>query len=638
MRFKVLHMNFHNTHHCWRVFLTALFFVLDHSGMAQVKPVLPNAADLLEPTNSRNWLIIKEGIAIDNQQFINQYKSLLRLTETDELKLLKSETDDYGITHSRYERIYKNYPVANQVLLFHSRGNHLESVNGDIDISIEVTSDRILFSKEESINRAKLFFPAHQYAWQNPQREKEKKEMMHDSKATHYPWPRLVWKQKHGNTKYELCYQVDLVTDFLEAKRLFINAATGELVYSYFLNTECTPTETPTNFYGTRPISTMYTYTPTTGTRYYLWNNCSPAFIRTREMFAGDTTDYYTFSNLWALYTSAATSHWGVQQAAGYFLNVHARQGWNNNNAGCYVYQRPYWQNASGLGGYLHFGEAEMTGRSDDWNSLDIAAHEYAHLVTESSAGLIYEKESGALNESFSDIFGVACYQYNFGFNDNIWKVGYDRTSVTNANNHLFIRDMENPNTLNDPDTYQGTNWVNTNVQYDPGDYWGVHTNSGVQNFMFYLLIAGGAGTNDHGHTYYVESISIVDARRIAYQALTAYLGPNSNHADARNAWVQAARNIFGSCSYQAIRTGKAWDAVGLPPPVRTFNYVGNYTGVYNLPVSGTANLSTPSAMTIQPGAQVTVTANLVRMLPGFKAFSGSYFRAGYGDCFYSAL
>ena len=79
---------------------------------------------------------------------------------------------------------------------------------------------------------------------------------------------------------------------------------------------------------------------------------------------------------------------------------------------------------------------------------------------------------------------------------------------------------MENPNIAFCPDTYGGTYWIN------PGgpDLGGVHTNSSVQNFWFYLLSVGGTGVNDNGDSYSVTGIGIDDAAKIAYRNLTVYL------------------------------------------------------------------------------------------------------------------
>ena len=68
--------------------------------------------------------------------------------------------------------------------------------------------------------------------------------------------------------------------------------------------------------------------------------------------------------------------------------------------------------NACWLEDQVTFGRGDTDSDTDDWNELDIAGHELTHGVTENSAGLKYEKQSGALNESISDIFGVAIERF----------------------------------------------------------------------------------------------------------------------------------------------------------------------------------------------------------------------------------
>ena len=125
-------------------------------------------------------------------------------------------------------------------------------------------------------------------------------------------------------------------------------------------------------------------------------------------------------------------------------------------------------------GSFAAYGKGDGL-KFNPWVSLDIVGHEVSHGVTQSSAGLIYQNESGALNESFSDIFGEMIENYTDDPND--WLMGDDRTDG-------FIRSMSNPKDKSDPDTYKGTNWKTTS-----GDNWGVHTNSGVQNYWFFLLV-----------------------------------------------------------------------------------------------------------------------------------------------------
>ena len=121
------------------------------------------------------------------------------------------------------------------------------------------------------------------------------------------------------------------------------------------------------------------------------------------------------------------------------------------------------------------------------------------------------------------------------------------------------IRNMQNPNAFGDPDTYFGTFWA----PLGGPDNGGVHTNSGVQNFWFYLLSEGGSGTNDNGDSYSVTGIGTTKAAAIAYRNLTVYLTPGSPYEDARHGSELAAEDLYGAGSeLQAVKD--AWDAVGV--------------------------------------------------------------------------
>ena len=193
---------------------------------------------------------------------------------------------------------------------------------------------------------------------------------------------------------------------------------------------------------------------------------------------------------------------------------------------------------------------------NDDWNSVDIVGHEFTHGVTEHSAGLDYESESGALNESFSDIFGEMVEFVTDGSMD--WQVGGDRAPGA-------IRSFTAPNTGNQPDTYQGTNWIAPSGTCDgTNDFCGVHTNSGVQNYWFYLLSVGGSDSNDNGELYNVGGIGATSAAAIAYRNLTVYLGNSSTFSDAKNGAIQAAEDLFGECSNEVLQCARAWNAVGV--------------------------------------------------------------------------
>lgn len=194
--------------------------------------------------------------------------------------------------------------------------------------------------------------------------------------------------------------------------------------------------------------------------------------------------------------------------------------------------------------------------------SLDITGHELTHGVTAYSAGLIYSADAGALNESFSDIFGVAVDNFvnKEKFN---WLIG-DKVMLVAPS---YIRNMATPSKGSpaQPEAYLGKNWI----KKTPGcnafnDYCGVHTNSGVQNKWFYLLVNGGDGKNEYGASYTIEGIGMTDGVKIAYENLTGYLLQDATYQDAEEGSKQAAIDLYGVGSKQYKAVVAAWCAVGL--------------------------------------------------------------------------
>jgi PKD repeat protein len=121
------------------------------------------------------------------------------------------------------------------------------------------------------------------------------------------------------------------------------------------------------------------------------------------------------------------------------------------------------------------------------------------------------------------------------------------------------FRSLAEPNLYESPDTYLGEFWYEGN-----DDNGGVHINSGVQNYWFYLLAEGGSGVNDNNDTYSVNAIGRESAAEIMYRSLTTYLTEGSGYEDARIYSIQAAVDLFGECSEEVISVTNAWHAVGV--------------------------------------------------------------------------
>jgi Zn-dependent metalloprotease len=311
----------------------------------------------------------------------------------------------------------------------------------------------------------------------------------------------------------------------------------------------------------------------------------------------------YTSGRIVIKSNPALDAHWGMQNVYDYYLKTFNRDSYNG--LGTMIYQfidayekvgthslcnafASYDINGSGYMVYGLGNGEEMT----EVVALDVMAHEYTHMVTDFNGhgGLEYIGESGALNESFSDIFGCSVEFYTLGDEAN-WLIGED--IMVNYSN---LRDMSDPKNSMDglilkadyredlielygkdyydylpdtlqipqPDTYKGEFWADTSDDTEEGDNGGVHTNSGVQNKWFYLLCEGGNGTNDNGDAYTVAGIGIDKAQRIAYRNLIHYLTPTASYWDSRNGSLNAAKDLYGENSVEYKAVEDAWYAVGV--------------------------------------------------------------------------
>lgn len=167
----------------------------------------------------------------------------------------------------------------------------------------------------------------------------------------------------------------------------------------------------------------------------------------------------------------------------------------------------------------------------------DIAGHELTHGVTEKESGLFYYYQSGAINESLSDVFGEL-YDLATGVDpaEDRWLLG--EGSAFGAP----FRDMANPPAFGDPDRMGSGNWYfEPETTFGFGDAGGVHTNSGVNNKAAYLLTDG---DSFNGHE--VEGLGEEKALQIYYEVNTNLLGSASDYEDLGNALRQACANLTG--------------------------------------------------------------------------------------------
>ena len=284
--------------------------------------------------------------------------------------------------------------------------------------------------------------------------------------------------------------------------------------------------------------------------------------------------------------TSAASSDTAIQAAhdyAGvtydYYYGVHGRDSFDNAGGALIssVHYSSNYNNAYWNGTQMVYGDGDGTTFIALSKALDVDAHELTHAVTERTAGLVYQNESGALNEATSDIMAAAVEAWKRGYVDaNTWKVGEDVYTPATAGDAL--RFMNDPAAAGDYDYYP-TRYTGTS------DNGGVHTNSGIANLAFKLMVTGGSHPRSKT-TVVVPALnatattSINMAGKIWYRALTVYMTSSTNFQGARNATAQAATDLYGAAAADSVQ--KAWDAVGAPggaaPPSTTTTLSNNVT------------------------------------------------------------
>ncbi len=226
-------------------------------------------------------------------------------------------------------------------------------------------------------------------------------------------------------------------------------------------------------------------------------------------------------------------------------------------------YANAFWCSGCAPGGLglMVFGEgipAGFTLAGKTWRllagGLDVAAHELTHGLTDYSSGLIYRNESGALNESFSDVIGTSVEFFYHPAGSGAGKSDYlIAEDVVNPS----LRSMVDPQSLGDPDHYSRRFIGNT-------DNGGVHTNSGISNNAFYLAIEGGVNRTSGLSVQGVGAANREQIEKIFYRAFVFMLGPSATFATARAATIQSARDLYGVNSAAERAVTQAWSAVGV--------------------------------------------------------------------------
>lgn len=299
----------------------------------------------------------------------------------------------------------------------------------------------------------------------------------------------------------------------------------------------------------------------------------------------------------------AFDAHWGAGIVYDYWKQIHQRLSYDNKNSAIksYVHYGPAYDNAFWNGSVMTYGDGSGTSVNGGFRpltSLDVCGHEIGHGVCSNTADLVYQGESGAMNEALSDIWAAGIERFAKLHVDNTLNYQYFQIGEQIAADNVGLRRMDNPKAYSNPDTYGGRYWSDPNCTPTlANDECGVHNNSGVLNHWFYLLVQGPKTTTgspvytddgraDAGTTTVTENLGnnygilgpvatggsgqflglgFDKAEQITY-LMELTLTPNATYAEARVASINAAKVLYGVCSQEVISATDAWYAVNVGP------------------------------------------------------------------------
>lgn len=477
-----------------------------------------------------------------------------RYSDKDQFALVSEKTDQLGYNHTRYQQYYDGLLVQGGEYAIHRKDGQITATTGHFYENMRVDTDNDIMNEATALSHALKQLGAEAY--------------------TPPPKGKLIIAAINGNfspDNFRLAWQFDISpTDMsIEPHTVFIDAHTGALVNKISQVYHSDATGTVYTLYNSNPVNiTTDYYFDWIGYEYRLResgrniNTYNSGFLLNFAL----ASDYEDNDNYWNYQgddntLAACHVHWAMERTYDYFVNTFGRYSYDGNFSpiSSYVdynfdFGNSYLnQNAA----YFDYNNAFAFGdggpNANYVAGLDVVAHEFLHGVANSESGLIGQNESGALGESFGDMFGAIIEFEVYGTGGN-YLHGEDAYDFTDCD-----RSLQDPTSKGHSKCYHDNYWV-----WGSNDNGGIHSNCGVQNYWFYLLCEGGMGTNYFGNSYNVTAIGREAAAAIIYRNITNYLQSNSDYNDAYIGSVLAAIDLYGLSSVEYRSVKEAWYAVGI--------------------------------------------------------------------------
>lgn len=529
--------------------------------------------------------------------FLNEVKDALEIENSEEEFVIKTiKKDEFGESHIRIQQVYKGIPVYGSEMILHTKNEAPSLLNGRTFSTPKMDNLEPSLLKEESI----------QVALQDIEKEENIKVLSDLEKqliSGEQTEAQLIIFHPESDIKQpRLAWQIRVVPNVASKWTYIVDAHSGEILRSFselckFHNHSpdeaCNHEEKLTLSEGTKnafppPPTTadatdLFGITRTidvyeTGGNFFMIDASRSMHVPSQSNFpngavgviltidGGNTspsnsnfvTNHVVSSNNQWNNPTAVSAHFNGGKVYEYFKNTFGRESINGQGGNIISIINVSDENGQDMdnafwnGAAMFYGNGSQAFTAPLAKALDVAAHEIGHGVIQSTANLEYYGESGALNESYADVFGAMVDRDD-------WQMGEDI-----SNPSIFpsgaLRDLSNPNnggnSLGDP----GYQPAHVNEQFFGNqDNGGVHINSGIPNRAFF---------------FFASDIGKSKAEQIYYRALDLYLVKSSQFIDMRLAVVQAATDLHGANSPEVNAAKEAFDNVGI------FNGQGNDTQV----------------------------------------------------------
>jgi Zn-dependent metalloprotease len=469
-------------------------------------------------------------------EYLKALESVTLLKNSEEDFILKETTHEPELhfTFYRLQQQYHHIPVYGSQLIVRAK-------NGDFDLMMgNYYSTPVGCDVQEKISHDDAMDVMYQFFYERQITIQKMNAFQRSILNNHtFEIDKIIYMLNDKDAK--LAWHILIYPNMLDHYELIIDAANGNIIKSRNLTCSANGSKTASakDLNGvTRTINT-YEYNGD----FYALNTAESMYISSASQLPnnpvgaiwtvdagntdGSSISQITNTNNTSWSTKAVSAHYNAKVCYDYYKNIHGRNS-INGTGGNIISIINVTESGQAMDNAYWNGQAMFYGNGNQVfkplaGALDVGGHEMTHGVVQNSANLEYQDQAGALNESFADIFGAMIEGNNWQMGEDITKKSYIASGA--------LRDLSNPH--NGGSSLSDNGWQPMYMkEYYAGtsDNGGVHTNSGIPNFAYYL---------------FATKVTKAKAEKIYYRALTKYLTSKSKFLNERYAVIQACKDLY---------------------------------------------------------------------------------------------